>query len=74
MPRNQHITKNSDWNWWVKWAWNSQYTKIFETQKEAIEYWKTIAKNQWSELFIHRRDWKIRERNTYWDDPFPPKG
>ena len=26
------------------------------------------------EVFIHGRDGKIRERNTYGHDPFPPQG
>ncbi|MFC3268349.1 DUF2188 domain-containing protein [Vulcaniibacterium thermophilum] len=33
-----------------------------------------IAINQRSELFIQGRDGQIRERNSYGDDPFPPKG
>lgn len=74
MATNQHITKNSDGNWWVRWAWSSKYTKMFKTQQQAIQYWTVIAKNQWSELFIHWKDGKIRERNTYWKDPFPPRG
>ena len=70
---NQHVTKHPDWGWWVKWAWNSKFTKRFDTQQEGIDYGKNISKNQWSELFIHWRNWQIRERNTYWHDPFPPK-
>jgi len=33
-----------------------------------------IAINQQSEMFIQGRDGQIRERNSYGDDPFPPKG
>ncbi|WP_268245296.1 DUF2188 domain-containing protein [Vulcaniibacterium thermophilum] len=33
-----------------------------------------MAINQRSELFIQGRDGQIRERNSYGDDPFPPKG
>lgn len=70
---NQHITQSSEWAWWVRWAGNNKFTKKFNTQEEAISHWRQIAMNQWSELLIHWRDWKIRERNSYWNDPFPPK-
>ena len=33
-----------------------------------------IAVNQQSELFIQGRDGQIRERNSYGNDPYPPKG
>lgn len=69
MWKNQHITKNQDWNWWVKWEKNSKYTKLFDTQKEAIEYWREIAKNQKSELVVHWKDWKIREKDSFGNDP-----
>jgi len=74
MWKNQHITKNSDWNWWVKSENSSGYTKLFDTQSEAIQHWREIAKNQWSELLIHWANWKIRARDSYWNDPFPPRG
>ncbi|HEO6598511.1 TPA: DUF2188 domain-containing protein [Streptococcus agalactiae] len=44
------------------------------TQAEAIKVATEIAKNQSSELFIHRPNGQIRERNSYGNDPFPPKG
>lgn len=74
MRTNQHVVKHPDWGWGVKWAWNDRFTIRTDTQAEAIEQWRNIATNQWSELFIHWRNWQIRERNTYWKDPFPPEG
>ncbi|MEQ9568321.1 MAG: DUF2188 domain-containing protein, partial [Pseudomonadales bacterium] len=29
---------------------------------------------QQTELYIHGKDGRIRERNTYGKDPFPPRG
>ena len=43
-------------------------------KNETINHAKEICKNQKSELFIHGEDGKIRERNSYGNDPFPPKG
>ena len=35
---------------------------------------REIAINQKSEVFIHGENGRIRERNSYGNDPFPPKG
>ncbi len=71
--KNQHVVPHGK-EWAVKGAGNSKTTVITETQKEAIERAKEIAKNNDSELFIHNRQGQIRERNTYGQDPNPPKG
>jgi len=60
--------------WDVKGEGNSKATRHTDTQQEAIRIAREIAKNQESELLIHGRDGKIRERNSYGDDPYPPKG
>jgi hypothetical protein len=70
---NQHVLPRSD-GWAVKKAGASRDTRIFEKQSQAIEYAKDVAKNNKSELFIHSRDGRIRERNTYGNDPVPPRG
>ncbi len=72
MGKNQHVVKHSD-GWAVKGAGNEKATRVKETQQEAIDIAKQIAKNQQSEMLIHRRNGKIRERNSYGNDPFPPK-
>ena len=47
---------------------------IAPTQKEVIARSTQIAKAEHRELFIHGTDGKIRERNSYGNDPFPPRG
>ncbi|HEP5083690.1 DUF2188 domain-containing protein [Streptococcus dysgalactiae subsp. equisimilis] len=74
MPKNQHVVPNSNGGWDVKGAGNIRATKHTSTQAEAIKVATEIAKNQSSELFIHRPNGQIRERNSYGNDPFPPKG
>ena len=69
---NQHVTpKNGQWQ--VKGASNSRATKLFDTQKEAINYGREIARNQQSELVIHGRNGQIRDKDSYGNDPCPPK-
>lgn len=58
----------------VKGAGNSRATVRTETQKEAIDIARDIARNQESELFIHGENGRIRERDSHGHDPYPPKG
>ena len=51
--KNQHVTPRKDGGYQVKGAGNQKATKTFDTQREAINFGRTIARNQQSELFIH---------------------
>lgn len=74
MARNsQHVVKHGD-GWAVRASGASRVTVQTETQREAIRIGQQIAENQRGELFIHGRDGQIRERNTYGNDPCPPRG
>lgn len=72
MGKNQHVTKHPD-GWQVKGAGNEKATKVTETQKQAIDAAKAIAKNQKSEVIIHGTDGRIRDKDSYGNDPNPPK-
>lgn len=74
MGKNQHVTHRSDGNWQVKGAGNSKATVVTATQREAIEIAIAIARNQHSEMVVHGRNGLIREKNSYGNDPYPPKG
>jgi hypothetical protein len=73
MGKNQHVVKREN-GWAVKGAGNERATKILPTQKEAIQAGRQIAKNQQSELVIHGRDGKIRDKDSFGNDSCPPKG
>jgi ketosteroid isomerase-like protein len=73
MPKNQHVTRHPD-GWQVIGAGNSRATAVFKTQAEAIAAGRKIAQNQSSELVIHGRDGRIREKNSYGNDPRNIKG
>ena len=73
MGKNQHVVPHED-GWAVKGAGNQKATNVVDTQKEAIDLAKGIATNQHSEVVIHRPDGRIRDKNSYGNDPFPPKG
>lgn len=71
--RNQHVVPRDD-AWAVRGAGASRDTRRFATQREAIDAARRIARNQGSELLVHGRDGRVRERRSYGDDPHPPKG
>ena len=71
--RNQHVVPHQD-GWAVRGAGNSRVTVTTSTQREAIDIARGIARNQQSELFIHRPNGQIRDRDSHGNDPFPPKG
>lgn len=71
--KNQHVVPHGD-EWAVKGAGNRKATSVHSTQTKAIERARSIAQNQQSELLIHGENGRIREKNSYGNDPFPPKG
>lgn len=71
--RNQHVVPHSN-GWAVKGAGSERATKVAPTQREAIGIARGIAQNQQSEVLIHGENGRIRERNSYGNDPYPPKG
>ena len=72
MKTNQHITKKNG-EWRVIGERNKKTTKKFATQKEAIDYGRKVAINQQSELVIHGVNGKIRDKDSYGNDPIPPR-
>lgn len=69
----QHVVPNGN-KWSVRKAGAEKASGTFKTQQEAIHRAKTVAQNQGTELYIHGRDGRIRERNSYGSDSSPPKG
>ena len=76
MPRRgyQHVVPHDD-GWAVRGEGNSRATSVHDTQREAIDVGREIARNQGGELLIHGRNGQIRERDSSGNhDPFPPRG
>ncbi len=71
--RNQHVVPHSG-GWAVRGAGSGKATSVHGTQAEAIDRARAIAQNQSSELLIHGRNGRIRERDSLGGDPFPPQG
>ena len=69
MPKSYHVDGN---HWAVK--SNGLVLSGHNTQKQAIQSGKVIAQLTSGELSVHGRNGRIREKNSYGSDPFPPLG
>ena len=71
--RNQHVVPHKD-GWAVKPEGGQRAGSVHDTQREAIDRAREVSRNQNSELLVHGRDGRIRERDSHGHDPNPPKG
>ena len=70
--RNQHVLPLGN-GWAVKKEGSNKFTVITETKKDAVNVAREIARNNQSELVIHGKDGKIQDKDSYGNDPNPPK-
>lgn len=71
--KNQHVVLRQD-GWAVIGEGNQKASSVHGTQKEAIGKARDTAKQQGTELLVHGKDGHIRARDSYGNDPYPPKG
>jgi len=70
--KNQHVVPYNK-GWAVKGEGSKRATKVTSTKREAERIARNIARNQRSELVIHGRDGKIQDKDSFGNDPCPPK-
>lgn len=68
-----HVVPNEG-RWSVRRAGASRASKVFSTQQEVIASARERARSEGRNIYIHGRDDRIRERDSYGSDPLPPKG
>lgn len=71
--KDQHVVPR-DGKWAVRKSGAERVTRRYATLREAIEAAQEIARKQRTDVFVHGRDGRIRERTSYGNDPFPPAG
>lgn len=70
--KNQHVLPHEK-GWAVKGEGNSRNTRITDSKEEAVKYAREIARNKKTELVIHKKDGKISDKDSFGNDPHPPK-
>ena len=72
MQKNQHVVPRDN-GWAVKSEGSTKASTIKPTQQRAIQAAIKLAKKEKSEVVIHGRDGRIRDKDSYGSDPYPPK-
>lgn len=73
MSKNVHVVpRNGDWA--VRRGGAERDSSRHNTQAEAIDAGRRMAQRESAELVIHGRNGQIRERDSFGNDPHPPKG
>lgn len=70
--KDVHVVPHKD-GWATKKEGASRVGTVTDTQKEAIQRAQQQAKRENVEVVIHRKDGKIRDSDSYGNDPNPPK-
>ena len=74
MPKKPvHVTPRED-GWAVMREGNERASSVHRTQKEAEKKGRQSARKDKTEFYLHNRQGQIRERDSYGNDPYPPKG
>ncbi len=71
--KNQWVSPRDNGKWGVHGAGNTKDTNQYDTQKQAIDRARGIATNQNSEVIVQRPNGQIRSKDSYGNDPCPPK-
>ena len=70
--KNQYVVPTKD-GWGVRSEGSGKLTVKTYTKAEALKIGTNIAKNQQSELTILGSNGKIQNKNSFGNDPCPPK-
>lgn len=70
--RDIHVVQHPD-GWATRKEGANRAGTVQPTQAEAIERARAQAQRERVEVVIHGRDGKIRDSDSYGNDPFPPR-
>lgn len=74
MANHLHVVRLDD-GWAIKQENSAGYiVRGVETQEQARQKAKPIAQMNHCEVFTHRPNGRFRDRDSYGNDSFPPKG
>ncbi|MEZ5323387.1 MAG: DUF2188 domain-containing protein [Microthrixaceae bacterium] len=73
-PKPVHVTPRPDGDWSVQREGGERASSIHDTQAQAEAEGRRLARQDETEFLLHGRDGRIRARDSYGNDPYPPKG
>ena len=72
MSKRIHVVPRGD-GWAVRRQGASRASSVHGTQGSATDAVRATARRQGGEVVIHRADGRIRDADSYGNDPCPPK-
>lgn len=72
MKKNYHVVPHNK-TWAVLREGSQRVTSVHETQTDAIANARPHAERTRGELVIHRPGGRIRDKDSYANDPCPPR-
>jgi hypothetical protein len=72
--RNYLTSPRGDGCWAVKKEGSNKASSIHDTQADAWKEARRLARGSGVEALLQGKDGKIRARNSYGNDPYPPEG
>ncbi len=73
VTRSQHVVPNQKGGWSVRKSGSSNVSRIFDDKNSAVGYAIKLAKDQRTELYIHKKDGTIKDRINYGYDSYSRK-
>ena len=70
--KSNHVVPASS-RWAVKKSGAEKASRLFDTKEKAVAYGRELSKNEKTELYIHKSNGMIQNRNSFGNDPHPPK-
>lgn len=70
--KSNHVVPSSS-GWTVKKSGADKASRNFDTKVEAVAYGRNLSIKEKTELYIHKSNGMIQNRNSYGNDPNPPK-
>lgn len=70
--RDYHVVPRGD-QWAVTREGAQRASSLHGTQREALQAGRGLAQRNETELVIHRPDGRIRDSDSYGNDPHPPR-
>lgn len=67
-----HVTPRPQ-GWAVQREGAERASSVHDTQAQAIDAGRALARTNETELVIHGRDGRIRDSDSYGGDPVPPR-
>ncbi len=70
---SHHVVPSPKGGWSVKKGGAEKASKHFDVKKDAVSYARDVSKNQGTELYVHKKDGTIQQKDSHHGDRNPPK-